>query len=143
MDAKEELIAIARKNDGVLRPIDVVEYARDKNTALHSSFEWDDNKAAEEYRLWQAREIIRVTVTMLPNVESPVKVFVSLNEDRKENGGGYRFLADVMTNTAQRNLFLKEAFAEFKRWELKYKTLKELTPLFIMAEKIEKKKLAR
>jgi hypothetical protein len=140
MDVNEELTEIARKHHGLLRPADVVEFARDKKTALYSRFEWDDTKAADEYRLWQAREIIHVAVTVLPGLKKPIQAFVSLNRDRQREGGGYRFLVDVMSNPAHRTLLLQEAFAEFKHWELKYKRLRELAPIFMAGAKVAKKK---
>jgi hypothetical protein len=54
---KEELEAIAA--GGVLHPADVVEAARNPNSAMHNQFEWDDSEAAEAYRLQQARALIR------------------------------------------------------------------------------------
>ena len=41
----EELEAIAKKHDGILRADDVVKYAKSPKTALHDKFEWDDQKA--------------------------------------------------------------------------------------------------
>ena len=61
-----ELETIRRNAGGVLRPEDVVSFAADPDTELHSRFEWDDTEAAQQYRLWQARQLIRVTVTVLP-----------------------------------------------------------------------------
>jgi hypothetical protein len=37
----------------------VVEAARDPNSPLHSAFTWDDAEAAEQYRLAQARVLLR------------------------------------------------------------------------------------
>ena len=54
---------IAANNDGILRPEIVVEAARAKTSPLHSSFEWDNTRAAEAHRLWQARQLI-VSVTI-------------------------------------------------------------------------------
>ncbi|HUD75319.1 MAG TPA: hypothetical protein VMQ76_09630, partial [Terracidiphilus sp.] len=58
----DALRAIADKNGGLLLPEKVVEAARPVSSPLHSWFEWNDNKAAENYRIWQARQLIRVTV---------------------------------------------------------------------------------
>ncbi len=63
---KQELEALAEANNGILRPEIVVEFARDAKTALHSRFEWDDTEAAKQYRLWQARQIIKVAINVLP-----------------------------------------------------------------------------
>lgn len=44
---------------GVIHPADVVEVARDPKSAMHNQFEWDDDEAAQAYRLQQARALIR------------------------------------------------------------------------------------
>jgi hypothetical protein len=38
---------------------DVVDAARSENSPLHSYFEWNDQKAADEYRLYQGRSMLR------------------------------------------------------------------------------------
>jgi len=59
--AERELARIAREHghdlDG-LTPQEVVDAAREKDSPLHSLFEWDDSKAAEEYRKGQARKLL-------------------------------------------------------------------------------------
>lgn len=137
-DVLEELEEIAKKNKGVLRPSDVVEFAKDENTALHSRFEWDDTEAATQYRLWQARQIIRVNITMLPNETDgrPVKVFVSMLKDRYSTDGGYRYLQDVMSDSESREQLLAQAYDEFKVWRNKYQTLKELAPVFAAMDEV-------
>ena len=51
---------------GNLKPQVVVDEARDEGSPIHDRFEWDDTKAGEEFRLGQARKLIRVVVTMGP-----------------------------------------------------------------------------
>ena len=50
---------IRLRNGGLLTPNDVVTDAEDKSSPLHSFFTWDDEKAAKERRLDQARDLIR------------------------------------------------------------------------------------
>lgn len=127
---KQELEALAEANNGLLKPEAVVEFAKDPGTALHSKFEWDDTEAAKAYRVWQARQIIKVMVTVLPNEnETPYQVFVSLKDDRC-NGGGYRPLVEVMTDETMRRQLLTQAHNDFKLWQKKYNQLKELAPVF-------------
>jgi hypothetical protein len=57
--AGAELERIRDDHDGRLEAPMVVVEARPKDAALHPAFEWDDKKAAEEYRINQARRIIR------------------------------------------------------------------------------------
>jgi hypothetical protein len=54
-----ELEKIRINNDGKLKPVDVVKNAKNPQSPLHKYFVWDDTKAAHEYRLWQARELIK------------------------------------------------------------------------------------
>ena len=49
-DVYRELNSIRRKRNNVLRPRDVVEFARNPKTALHREFEWDDEAVAMHYR---------------------------------------------------------------------------------------------
>lgn len=58
--AREALDAIAESDDdGLLHAQAVVEAARAASSPLHGYFTWDDDEAAEAYRLGQARQLIR------------------------------------------------------------------------------------
>jgi hypothetical protein len=126
----DELETIRIDNGGVLKPQMVVEYARDPASTLHSSFEWDDSKAADQYRLRQASKIIRVTVTVLPGQTEPVRAYVSLLADRGGYGDGYRALLDVLSDDAKRAVLLDEAKAEMQTFKRRYKVFSELAKVF-------------
>lgn len=134
-DIRKELEIIRKRNGGLCRPADVVAYARNKGTALHDQFTWDDGDAAEKYRLWEARQVIRVHVTVLPNDAKPIRAFVSLRSDR-DTGGGYRTIEDVMAKNSWREELLDQAMAEQQLWQSKYEHLVELAPLFEAREKV-------
>lgn len=137
-----ELETIRNAHGGVLYPKDVVEFAEDPGTALHSRFTWDDTKAAAEYRLWQARQIIRVSVMILPRDDTKVQAYVSLLHDRKgpDPNRGYRNICDVMATPVLRKTLLQEALDELERVEEKYKGLKELAEVFAAARTARQKK---
>jgi hypothetical protein len=141
----EELEQIRRANGGLLRPEEVVKFARNKRTALHQEFEWDDAKASAEYRLEQARKVIRVAVELLPSPHSdqdPIRAYVSVVSDRVQPGGGYRAIGDVMTDDDLRTELVNEALGEVKRWRRKYERLRELVPIFRAIDKVEAKQEA-
>ena len=143
LSVTSELEQICQKHGGLLKPEDVVEFARNKRTALHQEFEWDDARASAEYRLEQARKVIRVAVTILPSPHSdqePVRAYVSVASDRAQPGGGYRAFADVMTDDAMRAELVNEAIGEAKRWRRKYERLRELAPIFRAIDKVEAKR---
>lgn len=125
-----ELETIRQQNGGILKADAVVEFARDPETALHSRFCWDDTEAAHQYRLEQARKIIRVTVTILPKANKEYRAFVSLMEDRKETGGGYRATVDVLSDADKRARLIAQALAELNRIREQYQHLTELAPVF-------------
>lgn len=131
----DELQKIHDENDGVLRPTDVVEFARNPNTALHRRFQWDDGKAAELYRLSQARGLIRISLRVLgAEQQSPVRAFVSLTTDRK--AGGYRAIGDVMTDAERRAQLLADSLIELQRFRQKYNEITELAEVFEAIERI-------
>ena len=69
----DELERIAKANGGVLRAEDVVESARNERSPLHASFTWDNDEAAERWRLHQARNLIWVSVQYLNVGESAMR----------------------------------------------------------------------
>lgn len=135
MTVTEELEAIRQEAGGILRAEDVVEYAKAPETALHGRFQWDDTEAARQYRIWQAREIIRVEVTVLPNTTKETRAYVSMLSDRGE-GGGYRDIYSVMHDPEMRSALLVQALAELNRLRVKYRLLKELAPVFEAMDKV-------
>jgi hypothetical protein len=106
---------------------------------LHSKFTWDDTKAAQEYRLWQARHLIQVYVKVVAvdgaNVET--RVYVSLNDDQNA-GGGYRTLVSVLSDDNMREQLLSEAVEDMQRFKQKYAALKELAEIFAAMTRVEK-----
>lgn len=55
----DALARISAANGDRLRPEDIVEAARDPASPLHPFFEWDDQIAAEKYRVERARFLLR------------------------------------------------------------------------------------
>jgi hypothetical protein len=134
-----ELREISSQNGGMLRPPDVIEFAKNPKTALHGCFTWDDTEAAHAWRLQQARQVIRVAVTVLPG-EDPLKyrAFVSLKDDRY-NDQGYRAMVDVMSDGHLRTTVLAEAMMEMQTFMSKYEGLKELAGVFEAMANVVKK----
>jgi len=136
-EVREALESIRQAHDGILRAEDVVEAAADPDSPLHRHFQWDDGKAAHQYRLIQARNLITVYVEVLPGVsQEPVQVYVSLAQDRQEVGGGYRRIRDVLADPDMRARLVDEALAEFERAKAKYGQLVELAEVFEAIDRV-------
>jgi hypothetical protein len=132
-----ELKRIAAMHKGRLMPRDVVEEARNPESPLHNSFEWDDTAAAEQWRIEQARRLIQVSVTVLEGRNEPVRAFVSLTTDRKD-GGGYLLVEKVLSNKKQKEQMLKDAAAELEIFTAKFNTIQELSEVNTAAKKFLK-----
>jgi len=133
-----ELAALKKKRKTIL-PAEVVDFARDPNTALHSRFTWEDSEAAEKWRLHEARNILRVAVFVPKGSTKPIRAYVSLRDDRSA-AGGYRSVVDVLSDAELRDKMLREALEEFRLFQQKYRVLSELAPLFEAAARVRKQK---
>jgi len=131
-EVTQELERIREEHNGVLRPIDVVTEAADPASVLHSRFNWDDTAAGHQWRLMQARTLIRASVRLLPynGTSRPMRIFVSLLPDRYVPGGGYRATIEVMSSEAQRMQLLSQALEEMRRFQSKFRDLSELVNVF-------------
>ena len=88
----KRLIELVEKYNGKVKTVQIVKEARKKKSPLHDYFEWDDGIASEEYRKYQARRlkgsIVQIKIIGKKGSESeievPILVHVTLNEDDKE-----------------------------------------------------------
>ncbi len=133
-----ELKRLAEKHGGILKPEVVVESARPVRSPLHKRFCWDDTKAASEYRLWQARQLIRVVVETIEGVKGKHEVFVSLTTDRKDSG--YRMMTSVLNSSQMRAKMLEDAIRELEWFQEKYRRLRELAVVFASIKRVKRKK---
>jgi uncharacterized protein YfkK (UPF0435 family) len=126
---KEELEIIRAKNGGMLSPEKVVEYARNKKTALHGYFVWDDNEAATLYRIQQAGYLIRrikIEIIANPRTQEVIKIreYVSLPSNRGR--GGYSQIEEVYTEDDLRLEFIESVRDEFEAIRKKLKVVSEV-----------------
>ena len=149
----EELLEIQSMNDGLIDPIKVVDYARNPSTSLHKKFQWDDTIAAEKYRIYQARNIIRLelvviqadshgSVYILSDITEEkgkiVRAFVSLEDDRQaEDSRGYRSVMDVLSCEDLRVKMLEQAKNDMNIFRRKYSVLHELAKVFEAMDEVE------
>lgn len=112
----ERAVAHLRKlyeRDGKLTAESVLDSARSKRSPLHTRFEWNDTVAAHEYRLEQARQMIRLCVTVVEG--QTVRAFVHVR-----SAGTYAPTEEVMATTDWRDEvlrdFRRDAAAFEKKW---------------------------
>lgn len=122
----EELERLCAANAGVLDAKLVVDDARDEASPLHPAFEWDDELAAERWRLDQARGLARgLTVKVVEKSDAePVRAFVRLSVDEDR---GYHSMPDVLRSPLMRKQLVEQALREAQQWWDRYEeTLRDV-----------------
>lgn len=137
------LLAIAEKNGGYLAPESVVEEARDPEHPLHDRFTWDDDEAAEKYRLVEARGLIRrvnIKIVIPAAKEEPVTVTVvrqfESRQSKRNEEGGYEEIRDIMSNADSRSELVEQVRRELFAYRKRYARLSELADVWAAVDAI-------
>ena len=137
----ELLLELAERNGGELTPEKVLETARDKNSGLHHLFEWDNEKASEQYRIWQASALIRrirVTVAAQDEKVYRIRVFQNICPERENDidvdndkpgppKGVYITMKDALTDHSDQ--VLAAAKRDARAFQQKYAALAAVAPI--------------
>lgn len=96
-------LARIHQESGVLTPPAVVDAARPEDSPLHPAFEWRDEEAAEKYRRWQARMLIKAVYVVKQDgdrkTQAPVYVHVPdpvASDESMSAGNGYQPVSVVV-----------------------------------------------
>lgn len=89
---------LTKEYGGEVTPNILLQEAEQPNSVLHKYFEWDQSKAAKEYRLWQARKLLGAIaeVVVIKGKENPIRSFWSVSN--KECKPVYVTLKKAMSN---------------------------------------------
>lgn len=110
---------------------EVVDYARNEDTALHGCFEWDDTIAAEKYRVQQAGTVVRTLVYVDVKKEEITNVRVYYSTDERKVYAPTRL---IVQNKDEYQKLLDRAMDELRMFKEKYKMLKELDYILELIE---------
>jgi hypothetical protein len=132
----EELTAI----HGTVTPKIILEDSRDENAPLHPCFEWNDGKAAEAFRLQQAREILVCLQVTVESGEKEIgtRAFVNV-ADQDEKNGAFIAVGAALSKEETRQAVLTRALAEMTYFKRKYESLTELSEVFSSIDRAVKK----
>jgi len=78
---KGEFLKQVYQQNNNLTPHLAVEVAKDPNSPIHNDFEWDDTKAGYEYRLYQARTLIRKVSFVFETSQEPERFINIVNNE--------------------------------------------------------------
>lgn len=136
---RAEMEALFQQNQGTLTPRQVLEYASNPETALHTAFTWDDTEAADKYRVFEARALIRRTFVVMEvpgsNEERRVHMAISLPQDR--GGVGYRLMSNALGDPELRDQMIRAAMRELQSFRKKYAELQELAQVFAVIDEVQ------
>lgn len=113
-----------------------VDYAREEvSSESHKMFEWNDFKAAENYRRGQAGDIINsiVDITVVVNEETQEKKIIQTPlfiDPGSRKCKGYAPVDVVMSNVDLRQAALHKAYNQLLAIKEKYNNLSELASVF-------------
>lgn len=120
---------LRKLNSGKLTPKLVVDDARSTNAPTHVCFQWDDALAAEEFRLAQARTMLRSITVQATKDSEPVTQYVNV-QFAEEEERAYTSVHDAVQDPELRRQLLDKAISEVAAWRRKYREYTELSALF-------------
>jgi hypothetical protein len=131
----EHLDMLRQKFKGELTPQRVLDDARHDNSPLHSFFEWSDSAAANQYRLQQARGLIRSVVAVYVGgnkQEIRQRAYIHISTPSPH----YREAIHALSQTETRKLVLDRAMNELNAWRARYKDLEEFASFIDIIDRI-------
>lgn len=143
-NAGRELERLTKVNGG-LTADNVVDTARSTASPLHEFFEWNNTVAAQQYRLEQARHLMRSVVVIYDGPTGdlgPVRAFIAFQSQPGilcEEHGRYVAMHRILTEPELRDQLVNEAMAEHIRWEKRYQHLKELAMIIAAGQRVRNK----
>lgn len=111
-----------------------LEKSRPEDSVTHSLFEWDNDKAAENYRLEQARKTIgnlRIVYSTPKKEDVPVKAFVNVSDFSEK--AQYRNVEVVLNDEDTRETYLNRIRHELNAFITRNQNIEELADILIEA----------
>lgn len=111
---------------GEVTAASVLADAKLPHSPLHTFFEWDDNAAAQKYRLEQARKLVRsvrVVIEREGGIEVSARAFIVVTEGDEDKK--YLPVAEVMSDADYREQVIERALHEAESWRARYEAFEE------------------
>ncbi len=119
---------IRKIKDGRLRPVDLVDEARNPSSILHPFFEWDDSEAAERFRRLQASRLLYVVHATIIGPQAlarrPAYVRITVQKQRT-----FVTTAQAIKEPELSTRVITAALRDLLSWHRRYRDLTELKSL--------------
>lgn len=137
--AGEQMEMLAASESGLTAET-LLEASKPEDAPLHNDYEWNDTKAAVNWRFHQSRHFMISLVTVHVDESSTdehaepliVRAVFPTGQSR------YEPLTAIVKEQSKYDKLLETAFRELQSFKKKYETLKELQPVFDAIAAIEK-----
>ena len=118
----EELEQIEKQ--GSLEASDVVAYAENNvKSELHKCFEWDDEKASKNWRLYEARKILcSISLQIVEEPKKVQRVYVNI-KDKSTEERVFKNINEVLKNDEEYQQLIEKAKKEFEGCKDRYNDL--------------------
>lgn len=135
---KAQIVGETLEKMGSFTPLDVVQAARNEESPLHEHFTWDDLKAAEKYRLWEARHLVN-TITVVVTVagkETETRGFHSITMEGDDETIEQRYTAIKIVSASpdMREQVIERAKRELAGWSARYEQYQDVFGANLFAE---------
>ena len=137
-DAAAELHRIEQKF-GEVTPRNLLDESTPEDAVMHPCYEWDDEKAADKYRLWQSRHILSCLTVSYVQTETPeprkieVRAYQNVSDERN---GRFINVQSAMEQTTTRDMVLMNAIKELQMFRKKYADLSELSKIISVIDEV-------
>jgi hypothetical protein len=128
--AGQHIELLQQRRGGQVTPKDILEDARSNKSPLHDAFEWSDDKAAEQFRMQQARHILQSIIIEVKikhgKPATPMRAFVNVT---KRGESTYVGLQTAMSDKELRAQVIDRAWSELVSWRDRYQEYQELAKM--------------
>lgn len=126
-DIVGDILDALRESETGLTPKAFVDISRPEESVTHKMFEWNDEIAAENFRVQQARLIINHITIEYETVKTPQRAFYYISHEDPQ----YRSVGEIKESPEKAAALLAMAKRELITFKTKYSILKkELSPVF-------------
>ena len=142
-DAYNAIEAVRNKNGGQVSPNDLLAVAKRKTHVLHSIFEWNDDEAAKQHRLTQARTLLRsieVIYDELP--ERPMRSHEIVQTKKRGDDQSQTLYSTTdlaMADPVARDALIATAIRQAMAFRRRFQNLRELQLIFEAIDKVADK----
>lgn len=139
-DAQKVYLEICTIGEEV-KPQQMVDYAEENpDSELHKCFTWDDNIAADKWRLEEARIIQRnlviINIQTDSNKKKEPQIIRASYRTSTARDAGYKQTVNILRNEDDYAGMLIVAKAELRSFKNKYAILSELKPIFELIDEL-------